>query len=69
MREIQGDPNDQDWFQEMDGDKTSSKVDLNMVWSSVYIIIEECHQLWCPWQWALIVKLLGKNVSLKVQEP
>lgn len=43
-------------------------IDLNIVWPLVDITLEECRQLWAPWKCALVVKLLGNTVGLRVLE-
>lgn len=63
---MEGGKDDQDWFQALEYTRQGPSIELNVAWTLVEITIDECRQLYAPWRRALVVKLLGKTVSLKV---
>lgn len=43
-------------------------IDADLAMPVIDFTLEECQQLWKPWRKALILKVLGRNVSFKVLE-
>lgn len=64
--EVEEENDDRDCFQNMEHVNGEPSRKLNVAWPSIDITVEECRQLSILWHRALVIKLLGKAVSLKM---